>query len=94
MEVGPPEDLEVETKLLIEINERNGRLAGIPGRHVDEGILMIPEKVSFLVLQFQGFPSWILALDWTVVQHVTFVDWESPGALLHAMQSQCYNLQY
>jgi hypothetical protein len=55
-------------------NPGNGRVDGIPGRVMEEGILRITECISF-VLRFQGFPSWILALDQTVVKQVTFVDW-------------------
>jgi hypothetical protein len=63
------------------ITPGDGRVANIPGRFVEEGILMIPKRVSF-VLRFQGFPSWILALDRTVVKQVTFVDWSSPSELI------------
>jgi hypothetical protein len=63
----------------------------IPGRHVKEGILLIPEKLYF-TLKFDGFPIWILLLNRAMVQEVNFLDWAGPGALSAAMSSQGYNV--
>jgi hypothetical protein len=69
------------SQALVEHKPGEGWIAGIPGRFIEEGILRIPHRVSF-VLRFQGFPSWILALDRTIVKRVTFVDWSLPSSLL------------
>jgi hypothetical protein len=63
----------------------------IPGRHVEEGILLIPEKLYFS-LCFEGFPMWILALNWTLVMEVNFLDWAGPGERTTAMTSQGHNV--
>jgi hypothetical protein len=63
----------------------------IPGRHVKEGILLIPEKLNF-TLRFEGFPMWILALDQTLVSEVIFLDWASPGEITAAMKVKGHNM--
>jgi hypothetical protein len=63
----------------------------IPGRHIEEGILMIPEKLYF-TLRFEGFPMWILALDRTLVMEVNFLDWAGPRELASAMSAQGHNV--